>query len=153
MADPADLIARVEALENKRTIEIDDIPLVDLMRRLEQKWKPDAAVLLQPYSITSDQLDTRIALRALTGSLRGIIAADASITAGTGFGVVKNGTGDFSINFSVPFAASPAVSFAGVTASENRLHELDASHVRVQFFDSAGVATDPTFFCIIALSI
>ncbi len=63
-----ELLARVEALET-RGITVDDIPIVDLQRRLEQKWTPDASILLQPYSITSDLLDTQLGIGNLQGGV------------------------------------------------------------------------------------
>lgn len=39
----------------------------------------------------------------------GIVAATGAITAGTGFTVVKNGTGDFTVTFTPAFAVTPVV--------------------------------------------
>lgn len=53
-----DIIARIEALEQavQQPLDLSQLPLGDLQRQLENNWQPDAASLLQPYSITSDQL-------------------------------------------------------------------------------------------------
>jgi hypothetical protein len=61
MADNDEILARLEALENKGKITVDDLPLTDLMRALEQKWRPNAS-FLEPYSITTDQLDKRLGI-------------------------------------------------------------------------------------------
>lgn len=51
----ADLIARVETLE-QRKLGLSDIPLATLQRKLENDWQPDANVLIQPRSITAEQI-------------------------------------------------------------------------------------------------
>ncbi len=50
------LMARIEKLE-KRNIGLDDLPLANLQRRLEQRWQPNAGVLLSPKSVTDELMD------------------------------------------------------------------------------------------------
>ncbi len=63
----AELASRVAALEQQE-IDVEDIPMAKLQRKLEQKWTPDAAVLLQPHSITSDLLDSKLGFGGTAGS-------------------------------------------------------------------------------------
>jgi hypothetical protein len=44
-----------------RKLTVDDIPIAALMRTLEKVWLPDAAVLLQPGSITPELLAPKAA--------------------------------------------------------------------------------------------
>lgn len=54
-----DIIARIEALEQavQQPLDLSQLPLGDLQRQLENNWQPDAT-MLQPHSITSDQLSS-----------------------------------------------------------------------------------------------
>lgn len=49
------LAERVANLEG-RTLTLADLPLAAMQRKLESDWQPDAALLLQPNSITFDAL-------------------------------------------------------------------------------------------------
>jgi hypothetical protein len=53
----------------------------------------------------------------LSTGLNGVVNADSSIAAGTGFTVVHNGVGDYSVNFTAPspFASPPIVTFTPLT--------------------------------------
>lgn len=52
---------RLAALEGRiGSLTLADLPLGPLQRKLESDWQPDSAVLLQPHSITSDQLQTNL---------------------------------------------------------------------------------------------
>lgn len=91
-----DLMARISALES-RGITLDDLPLGDLQRQLENNWQPDSAVLLQPYSITSDQLASQavdksnLATDALNAFLKLAVAADRKIAFGIASGTFSSG--------------------------------------------------------------
>ncbi len=50
------LMERIEKLE-KRNIGLDDLPIANLQRRLEQRWQPNAGVLLSPKSVTDELMD------------------------------------------------------------------------------------------------
>jgi hypothetical protein len=54
-----DLAARIAALEAKvrGPVELDDLPLADLQRRLEQRWQPEASALLAPASVKPDNME------------------------------------------------------------------------------------------------
>ena len=63
MSDPTNFAERIAALEARISdLQLGDLPLAALQRKLENDWQPDAAVLLQPNSITSDQLASGAAL-------------------------------------------------------------------------------------------
>jgi hypothetical protein len=48
--------------------------------------------------------------RVLAGTVVGTATPSITVTAGSGFTVVRNGVGDYSVTFDTPFAAAPAVS-------------------------------------------
>ncbi|MGZ6854888.1 MAG: hypothetical protein ACXVGC_12640 [Mycobacteriaceae bacterium] len=57
----SDFTDRIAALEDRlANLTLGDLPLAALQRKLENDWQPDAAVLLQPNSISSDQLQAGI---------------------------------------------------------------------------------------------
>lgn len=57
MTDFNDIANRLAAVEDALdNLPLDSLPLAALQRKLENDWQPDASVLLQPHSITADQL-------------------------------------------------------------------------------------------------
>lgn len=67
--------------------------------------------------------------------IRGIVNADGSIGAGTGFTITKGGTGAYTINYTTPFSGLPSIS------GNTRLGGLGKSYVTFSFglASSAGV--------------
>ncbi len=94
-----ELLARIVALEN-REITVDDLPVTPLQRRLEQKWQPDASLLLQPYSITSDLLDATLRGAAGGGALAGKLTFQGETTQ-TLTGLSVNTAGLYIIEFNL----------------------------------------------------
>jgi hypothetical protein len=59
VSTPAELEARIAALElaaQDRKVRLDDLPLANLQRRLEQSWVPDPTTLFGESSITTVML-------------------------------------------------------------------------------------------------
>lgn len=50
--------------------------------------------------------------RVMRGTVVGTAAPSITITAGSGFSVVRNGVGDYSVTFTTPFASTPTVTVA-----------------------------------------
>lgn len=79
----------------------------------------------------------------------GRVNADGTVAGGSGFTVTRNSAGDYTINFTVPFAAAPAVSAtpidSGVTTYTWKLHTLAAGSARVKFAPTGGGALDVAF--------
>lgn len=101
--DPRELSERLLYLENAfTTMKVDDLPLGDLQRSLEQSWAPDTATLLVPGSVTREIL--------ATAWVSGTIGAGGTVVAqGAGsppFTVVRNGAGDYTITFP-PYKITP----------------------------------------------
>lgn len=87
---------------------------------------------------------------ATGGMITGSVDAAGNIVAGTGFTVVHNGAGDFSINFTTPFAAAPAVVFhplqtlaGGVFHSQSNAPTV--TQARVILKSAAGAGADLPF--------
>lgn len=98
----------------------------------------------------------RVALEwnnAAEKTVRGIVALDGTISAGSGFSVTKNGTGDYTITFDPAFAAVPScVAINGDNSSGAFNHvtgSAAAASVRLQArVASTGVLTDMSFHFI-----
>lgn len=81
-------------------------------------------------------------------TIRGNITSGAVILEGTGFSVVRNSSGDYTVTFTTPFSAPPAVSltlmnflgFIGVDAGD-----VTASTMEVFSFNSSSVRADANF--------
>lgn len=92
----------------KKFLSVDTLPMGDIQRWLEQRGGLDAALLLQPGSITTELLPFKF--------VSGIVDATSgtpSIVNGTGFTITDNGVGDYTINFTPAFADIPAVAVTG----------------------------------------
>jgi hypothetical protein len=96
---------RLEALEAKTkdpAVKLDDLPMASLQRRLEQRWRPDAGVLLEPGSLTESVMGFKVVaaeINAAGGTARWYIRGEDSFTA------ARNGVGDYTIgglDFRVP---------------------------------------------------
>lgn len=69
--DPTNLADRLAVLEARlASLKLADLPLAALQRKLENDWQPDGSVLLQPYSITQDQLALLPAVTSLPSNPR-----------------------------------------------------------------------------------
>ena len=84
--------------------------------------------------------------------VRGEVAGNGVIDFGSGFTVTKNGTGDFTLNFSSSFSSTPAVT---VTIYGNlvipTLFITNGSSAQIKFYNPSGTATDPNGFNFIAI--
>jgi hypothetical protein len=90
---------------------------------------------LQPWDTPPDE--------AVRGRLTG---ATGAILDGSGFTVVRNATGLYTITFTTAYAAPPTV-FADALAAANRIVTLvavAAGSFQVQVRDAAGTVQDPT---------
>lgn len=74
---------------------VDDLPMSDLQRQLEQSWLPDTATLLPQGSVTREVLATAW-VSGTVGSTGVVSATGAGSPA---FTVVRNGAGDYTITF------------------------------------------------------
>lgn len=86
-------------------------------------------------SVTAAKLATN--LRSLVGHVN----SNGTIAAGTGFTVVRNGTGDYTINFTVPFGAAPIVLVTPGTTGVQATATIDtvgASSCRVKIANNSG---------------
>jgi len=79
---PQEASERLLYLEKRyANMSVDDIPVADLQRKMEQSWQPDAATLLPNATITVDQLGEsakplkRVAGNAVTGTGAAVPAA------------------------------------------------------------------------------
>lgn len=140
-----DLEQRIATLE-QRSITVADIPLVPLMRTLEQKWLPDASVLLRPGSITKEALAPSLSSPAFR-MVRGSVAADGSIVRGTGFTVTKNGAGDYTVTFDPAFTSVPVVNANAVTwvAAVQEFSRTASSFRVITYVTTTGANTDQGF--------
>lgn len=81
--------------------------------------------------------------------VRGSVNSAGTIVRGSGYTVTKNGTGDYTINFTTPFAATPVVnltsqSWAAILRPD--LTPYSASQIRLQCFNTTtGAAIDGGF--------
>ena len=95
-------------------------------------------------------------LGALGGNrvVRGVVSGAGAIEEGSGFTVVRNATGDYTVTFSPAFADVPTVLLGiGTSATANYVRisstvAVTASSVRVLGFTFAGVAADAQFHLI-----
>lgn len=127
MMEEANLPERVERLERRR-IRLNDLPLADLKRWLDQQEQQTS---LLPSKFVG-----------------GTVASDGSIVDGNGFSVTYNGPGDYTIEFESRFEGGPAV-----VASPNDPLLIDVGpttsfDVQLIFSDIAAVPTDTGFHFI-----
>lgn len=112
---------------------------------------PLATALLGDGVVTDAKLATRI--------VRGDIAAAGTINFGSGFSVVKNGTGDYTVTFTTAFAAAPVVVLTlgptggGVAIKHNDAAGPTINNFRVQGFLTATGAASDLRFQFIAISV
>lgn len=114
--------------------------LAILQRKLEQNWQPDASVLLQAGSVTDASLRAR--------TVRGAVTAAGVLARGSGFSVVRNSAGNYTITYAPAFASTPIVTYGlGGTASIANLATTaeSATAFTVQAFTIAGAAADAAF--------
>lgn len=138
---------RVAALE-QRDITLGDLPLAALQRRLEQRWQPDSAILLEPASVTSSLLATDVRPRV------GVVSGAGAKTMGTGFTVSRTAAGTYAITFSPAFASRPAVVATqeeSATHGTIRVHTVSATSCTVITTDGAGANTDRAFAFIASI--
>jgi hypothetical protein len=81
--------------------------------------------------------------------IRGNVNANGSISLGSGFTVTHTSSGDYTINFTAPFAGSPTV----IATPVNRLHATisTTSTSSVRIFTSDGGSSSDDFFQFIAV--
>lgn len=78
--------------------------------------------------------------------VRGIVAADGSITEGTGFTINKTGTGAYTVTYTTAFSDVPAFTFNSSSQPVYRINgTTTASAASVLTFTLAGVAADAAF--------
>jgi hypothetical protein len=85
------------------------------------------------------------------GIVRGIIDGTGAIVAGTGFTVVKNAAGDYTVTFTKDFEGIPAVDLTVDQAAGTIMRHVTrptASTFRARNVTTAGVATDCEFHFI-----
>jgi hypothetical protein len=97
-----------------------------------QRWLADAPVF--PIS--------QVFGFAQTFTLRGTINSDGTIKSGTGFTVVKNSTGNYTVTFSTAFAVQPVVLVTAL--SLNLINSIGS--VTTSGFTSNFIARDGTLF-------
>ncbi len=66
MTDFEDRLAALEAFIVDRKIELADLPLAPLQRKLESSWQPDAGTLLSPGTVTPEQMAQKISFGLAT---------------------------------------------------------------------------------------
>lgn len=81
--------------------------------------------------------------------VKGLVTSGGAVAGGIGFSVTKNATGDYTIVFNPAFTARPVfipmLSSAGATIREHPSSPANASSIRVQTLNDAGVAVDASF--------
>lgn len=81
--------------------------------------------------------------------LVGIVTSAGAITAGTGFSVVHNGTGDYTVTFTAAFSAVPVVVVTGIGTTQPAesvwMVSALAGSVRILSFTTAGSPVDDPF--------
>lgn len=116
--DPADLSfpERLEQLErfakDAAKIKLDDLPMAELQRRLEQRWHPDATALLQENSVGAATLGdgTIVTDEAKLRMVRGEVAGGTgALVLGAGFTPARTGVGTYTVTVDTPFTVIPVV--------------------------------------------
>lgn len=105
-----ELADRVERLE-QRSIQVEDLPLGQLQRKLERTWQPDGGVLLQAKSVSADALGrgTIITGEERLRIVRGGVSPAGALTDGAGFTSVRTAVGTYTVTFGDGFAVAPVV--------------------------------------------
>lgn len=101
-------------------------------------------VRVESFRLVAASVPTGTAAQTATGCTQGTYQCT----------VLKNGTGDFTVNFNQPFARTPC-SVASPLHASSKLFATkvseSASAVRFAVFSDAGTATDPTSLEILVI--
>lgn len=97
-------------------------------------------------TLRNGQVETAENLRLVRGS----VAANGSITVGTGFTITRNGAGDYTVTFTQDFAGLPSITLAvdGAAGTILRLLTPTAHSFRVTNVTVGGVAQDTPWYFI-----
>lgn len=134
----SDLAERLDALEAKlNSLKLDDLPLAAIQRKLENDWQPDGNVLLQPNSITRDQLASGLKLAVGTGTLAFVASTDsATLTVKHKLGLVPIAAGAIATSSAGAFGDIPAYNTFNLTNTSFDINARKpvASTVNVPFY-------------------
>lgn len=103
-----ELADRLVALE-ARNIVLKDLPLKQLMQKLQQDWDPDGTELVGRGTVTADALDptVRVQVPAGTRAFYGTVLGNGTLDSGLGFVPSQVATGRYKIVFDTPFLVAP----------------------------------------------
>ncbi len=80
-------------------------------------------------------------------TLRGIFDINANIVSGSGWTVVRNGVGDWTVTYTNSFTTIPAISFSNNSSPLFVVWQtLGTAFVNINCKNAAGVLTDPNFY-------
>jgi hypothetical protein len=134
--------------------------------------KTQNTIVIQTYDVSGVAQDGRFHLAVLGqdgadefGKLRnpvmsdyelhpvgfGVTAAGGTLNVGSAdaSGIVKNGTGDFTITFKKPFGKVPVACSRAVSQAKTSISSVTATAIRVLVTNAAGVAADTDFDVIV----
>jgi hypothetical protein len=156
---------RIAELEARITsLQLGDLPLAALQRKLENDWQPDANVLLQPNSITGDQIAARtVAMADVAQPLVWGEVTGAGVLGATGGGVsvVRNAVGKYTLTFNPVFASGVGcvamTRGGGANATANIAQRTDVANNGTTYglwiTDPASAAFQDIDFSFIAIGI
>ncbi len=84
--------------------------------------------------------------------ISGVVSGAGSIVSGSGFSVIKNGTGSYTISYTASFSALPATTAmaSGVNLTAQDVGSAPGG-ITITIFNTAGTLTDPTLFHFISV--
>lgn len=144
------VMERLELLEAsvKAGIKLDDLPMAELQRRLEQRWRPDATALLQENSVGAAALgDGAIVtdeakLRMVRGEVAG---GTGALVLGEDYTPARTAVGTYTVTFATPFTVIPVVTFGPAAGGINLTGKTTAVINIFTFNTATGAALDTNF--------
>lgn len=131
-----DFAERLAAMEERlANLQVGDLPIGPLQKKLEADWHPNGGVLLEPKSVGLEQLQYRTIVGAVTGP-------GAVLSTGTGgWTVSRTGVGTYVVTFSPEFNDIPAINATigatgGFTAIKTNPRQT-ASSATIQTYNSS----------------
>lgn len=138
----SELVAQVQALQQPTTLA--DLPLKSLGEWLETDWQPDANLLLPPGGIGADLLAPDV----VPVAVRGGVTSAGAVSFGSGFAVVRNSAGNYTVTYTTPFLVAAAVLALPLDPVNWRSVQLiaqSATAFTAQTFNSSFAAADAAF--------
>lgn len=115
---------------------------------LPQDDVADYQAIIQRLNRLESALINRLAALELARGVRGTVSSDGDVVRGTGFSVVKTGTGQYTVTYTTAFDTTPVVTFglgASGTGAAMKLTSEAESTFSVVTYTPAGAAVDSPF--------